>query len=141
MTTEPKTQDSKLVITNGCYDILHVGHIAMLKYAASLGDKLIVALDTDERVRENKSASRPINSLNDRVEMMKAIKYVDNVHSFGSEEELEAIMKKYKPTYLVIGDEYRDKKVVGASLVSEVKFFRKLDGYSTTKTIKNIVNR
>ena len=130
-----------IVFTNGCYDILHPGHIKLLNYAASLGDKLIVALDSDRRVKENKSKNRHINSLEDRIFMMKAIKNVDFVHSFDSDEELRNLLKAYSPTYLVIGSDYKDKPVVGSDLVKEIKYFERLDGYSTTKTIENITDR
>lgn len=132
---------SKTIFTNGCYDILHPGHIRLIQYAASLGDRLVVALDTDERVSYNKSLDRPINTLSDRMFMMKALKGVDEVVSFGSEEELRELIKHYNPYYLVIGDDYKGKYVIGEDLVQEVKYFRKLNGYSTTKTIKIITDR
>ena len=132
---------SKTIFTNGCYDILHPGHIRLIQYAASLGDKLVVALDTDERVKHNKSSDRPINTLSDRMFMMKALKGVDEVVSFDSEEELRELIKQYNPYYLVIGDDYKGKYVIGEDLVQEVKYFRKLNGYSTTKILKHITDR
>lgn len=132
---------SKTIFTNGCYDILHPGHIKLIQYAASLGDRLVVALDTDERVSYNKSLDRPINTLSDRMFMMKALKGVDEVVSFGSEEELRELIKYYNPYYLVIGDDYKGKYVIGEDLVQEVKYFRKLNGYSTTKILKDITDR
>lgn len=133
--------DSKLIFTNGCYDILHPGHIRLIQYAASLGTKLVVALDSDERVKRNKAPNRPINSLSDRMFMMQSLKGVDEVVSFHSEEELRELMTIYNPYYLVIGDDYKGKYVIGEDLVKEVKYFRKLNGYSTTKIIKSITNR
>lgn len=132
---------SKTIFTNGCYDILHPGHIKLIQYAASLGDRLVVALDTDERVSYNKSLDRPINTLSDRIFMMKSLKGVDEVVSFGSEEELRELIKYYNHYYLVIGDDYKGKYVIGEDLVQEVKYFRKLNGYSTTKILKNITDR
>lgn len=131
----------KLIFTNGCYDILHPGHIKLIQYAASLGNKLVVALDTDERVKTNKATDRPINTLQDRVFMMSALKGVDEVVSFGSEEELRSLMKHYNPYYLVIGNDYKGKYVIGEDLVHEVKYFRKIDGYSTTKILEHITGR
>jgi rfaE bifunctional protein nucleotidyltransferase chain/domain len=131
----------KLIFTNGCYDILHPGHIKLIQYAASLGNKLVVALDTDERVKTNKATDRPINSLQNRMFMMSALKGVDEVVSFGSEEELRSLMKHYNPYYLVIGNDYKGKYVIGEDLVHEVKYFRKIDGYSTTKILEHITGR
>jgi D-beta-D-heptose 7-phosphate kinase/D-beta-D-heptose 1-phosphate adenosyltransferase len=131
----------KLIFTNGCYDILHPGHIKLIQYAASLGNKLVVALDTDERVKTNKSINRPINTLQDRMFMMSALKGVDEVVSFGSEEELRSLMKHYNPYYLVIGNDYKGKYVIGEDLVHEVKYFRKIDGYSTTQILEHITSR
>lgn len=131
----------KTVIINGCYDILHPGHIQLIKYASSLGDLLVAALDSDERVRTNKSSDRPINCLEDRMFMMSSIRGVDIVKSFDSEQQLRDLMIKYKPTYLVIGEEYKDKYIIGEDLVDEVKFFRRIDGYSTTNTLKSLTNR
>jgi D-beta-D-heptose 7-phosphate kinase/D-beta-D-heptose 1-phosphate adenosyltransferase len=135
------TSFPKIVMINGCYDILHPGHIQLIKYAASLGNFLVAALDTDERVRANKSLDRPINCLSDRMFMISSIKGVDAVESFDSEKELRVLMKLYRPDYLVIGEEYKDKYIIGEDLVKEVKFFRRIDGYSTTNTIKSITNR
>jgi len=132
---------TKIVMINGCYDILHPGHVQLIKYAASLGDYLIAALDTDDRVRTNKSPDRPINSLADRMFMISSIKGVDEVVSFCSEENLRNIMKIYNPEILVIGEEYKDKHIIGEDLVKEVKFFRRINEYSTTNTIKSIINR
>lgn len=133
--------NSKTIFTNGCYDILHPGHIKLIQYAASLGDRLIVALDTDERVKTNKSPERPINNLQDRMFMMGALKGVDEVVSFGSESELRDLISHYSPYYLVIGNDYKDKYVIGEDLVHEVKYFRKINGYSTTQILKDITSR
>jgi len=132
---------SKIVMINGCYDILHPGHIQLIKYAASLGNYLIAALDSDARVRKNKSSDRPINCLEDRMFMISSIKGVDAVESFSSEEDLRNLMKLYKPEFLVIGEEYKDKHIIGEDLVKEVKFFRRINEYSTTNTLKSITNR
>lgn len=132
---------SRTIFTNGCYDILHPGHIKLIQYAASLGDRLIVALDSDERVKANKSPDRPINTLRDRMFMMSALKGVDEVVSFGSEEELRKLIAFYNPFYLVIGNDYEGKYVIGEDLVQEVKYFRKINGYSTTQILKHITNR
>ena len=129
------------VWTNGCFDLLHRGHIELFKYAKSLGDRLIVGVDDDQRVRNSKGDDRPINSLHDRVEMLKSIRYIDDVVSFGSDEELELKVLLSKAEFIVVGTDYENKKVIGSQHVKEVKFYRKIDGYSTTKILESSINR
>tara|TARA_R110000751_G_scaffold170263_2_gene276916 strand:+ start:1149 stop:1538 length:390 start_codon:yes stop_codon:yes gene_type:complete len=126
----------KPVWTNGCFDILHVGHLAMLRYAASLGDHLIVGVDTDDRVAKSKGPDRPINCLQDRIDMLEAIKYVDAVVSFNTDKELESLIKSYSPSHLVVGADYIHKRVIGAEHATQVMFFEKIPGYSTTSIIQ-----
>jgi rfaE bifunctional protein nucleotidyltransferase chain/domain len=128
----------KKVFVNGCFDILHPGHISLFKYAKSLGDIVLVAIDTDARVMSLKGRSRPINSLKERTIMLECIKYIDKVVSFDSDKSLEKIVKEYNPDIMVVGSEYKDKKVIASEFAKEVKYFEKIKGYSTTKTIKNI---
>ena len=80
---------SKIVWTNGCFDILHPGHIELFKIGKSLGDKLIVGLDSDKKVRNDKGQNRPINSFQDRKTILESIKYIDVVVGFDTREELE----------------------------------------------------
>ena len=129
------------VFVNGCFDILHPGHIELLRYARSLGDTLTVAIDSDDRVAKLKGPQRPINGSDIRATMLSAIRYVDNVMIFCSEEELDAIIQNYRPDIMVVGSDYRNKKVVGSQHAGLLKFFDKIDGFSTTKTIKDIDNR
>ena len=77
----------KIIFTNGCFDILHPAHIEMLKYAKSLGDTLVVGIDSDERVKEKKGKLRPINSSEDRKQMLLAIRYVDEVYVFENDKQ------------------------------------------------------
>lgn len=132
---------NKVVFTNGCFDILHVGHLELFKYCKSLGDYLIVAIDEDDRIKKNKGPTRPINCLDDRVAMLSAIKYIDEVRHFSSDSELTSLVKSSNPDYMVVGDDYLDKTVIGSQYAKQLKFFRKVDGYSSTKTIQNISNR
>lgn len=122
---------------NGCFDIIHPGHIALLEYAKSLGDRLVVGLDTDERVKQNKGSSRPINSLSKRTRVMSAIRFVDEVVSFGSEEELLDKIASSKAELIVVGNDYEGKRVIGSEIVP-VNFFRKIDGLSSTDVINAI---
>ena len=117
---------------NGCFDILHRGHIEMFKYASRLGGRVIVGLDTDERVKESKGDSRPINTLDDRMELVRSIRYVDGVVSFGSDEELIALLKEMCPVHRVIGGDYRKLPIVGKEYSGEILFFDRIADYSTT---------
>jgi len=125
----------KIIWVNGCFDIMHAGHIDMLKYAKSLGQKLIVGLDTDERVRSNKGPSRPVNNLYLRVKFMEAIRYVDEVKTFGSDDELKALIRISNADTIVVGEEYKNGMVIGKELVKNIVFYPKQYGLSTTKLI------
>lgn len=125
------------VWVNGTFDIVHLGHIQMLKKAADLGDFLIVGVDSDKRVKELKGEQRPINKLISRITLLEAIKYVDRVVSFDSDEELETHIKTMRPSIMVIGEEYKDKKIIGREYVGEIIFFPKMEGFSST----NIINQ
>jgi len=121
---------------NGSFDVLHAGHIELFKYARSVGDRLVVGTDTDERIRELKGNTRPINQQIHRLSMLNAIKYIDQVVTFGSLEEQITRMKESGAKTLVIGSDYKGKPVVGKDFM-EVVFFERVDGLSTT----NIVER
>lgn len=125
------------VWVNGTFDIVHLGHIQMLKKAADLGDFLIVGVDSDRRVKELKGEQRPINKLISRITLLEAIKYVDRVVSFDSDEELKTHIKTMRPSIMVIGEEYKDKKIIGREYVGEIVFFPKMEGFSST----NIINQ
>ena len=127
------------VFVNGTFDILHRGHIELLNYAKSLGDILIVAIDTDTRVSELKGPSRPINNQYERMFMLDALRAVDSVYFFSSDEELVALIKQYNPI-MVKGSDYRDKPIVGAEYCKEIKYYDRTE-HSTTKTIQRIANR
>ena len=78
---------------NGCFDVLHVGHVRLFKFAKKLADQLIVAVDSDERIRGSKGLDRPYNNLEDRIEMLSSIRFIDKVLSFDSNESLEKLIK------------------------------------------------
>jgi|TARA_R100001163_G_C4935762_1_gene109695 rfaE bifunctional protein nucleotidyltransferase chain/domain len=127
----------KTVWTNGCFDILHRGHVEMFKFAKSLGDELIVGLDTDEKVKESKGSDRPFNNLEDRELVVSSIRYVDKTISFNSQKQLEDLIKTINPDILVVGSDWEGKYVVGAEYAKDVIFFPRIDGYSTTKVLEN----
>jgi D-beta-D-heptose 7-phosphate kinase/D-beta-D-heptose 1-phosphate adenosyltransferase len=129
------------VIVNGTFDILHPGHIAMLNTARSLGNYLIVCIDTDRRVKELKGNSRPINNQVDRKIMLQNLKAVDIVEFFDSQEELIRLIELYKPSIMVKGSDYRGRSIIGETYVPEVFYYDRVGDYSTTKTIQDIANR
>ena len=128
----------KIIWTNGCFDIMHPGHIELFKAAKAIGDRLIVGIDTDEKVATDKGKDRPINNLFYRVAMLEAIKYIDEVHVFGSRKELVQLIEFYNPDVLIVGGAWRDGDVVGREYAKEVRFFNRVGGYSTTKLINKI---
>ena len=129
------------VFTNGCYDILHPGHIELFRYAKSLGDYLVVGIDSDERVSKSKGVSRPINKQEIRKYMLLALKYVDEVRIFNNENELTELVKQVSPDIMIVGSDWKDKKVIGSEYAKEIRFFERIQEFSTTKTIENIINR
>lgn len=130
---------NKIIWTNGCFDILHTGHIELLKFAKSKGDFLFVGIDSDKRVKNLKGEKRPINSQWDRKKMLESIKYVDKVFIFDDEHNMEEILIDNKIDLIVIGDEYADKKVTG-SRFCEISFFKKIPDKSTSNLINKILD-
>tara|TARA_R100000664_G_scaffold20070_1_gene29278 strand:- start:9502 stop:9897 length:396 start_codon:yes stop_codon:yes gene_type:complete len=130
---------SRLVFTNGCFDIIHRGHIELLKYCKTLGDEVIVGLNSDDSVRRLKGETRPINLANDRKAVLEAMSCVDKVVVF-EEDTPYNLIKNIKPDVIVKGGDYNKENVVGGDLC-EVIIFKYLNGYSTTKTIKSLSNR
>jgi rfaE bifunctional protein nucleotidyltransferase chain/domain len=126
------------VWTNGCFDILHIGHIELFKYARSLGDQLIVGIDSDNRVRSLKGTSRPINNQEYRKQLLNSIKYIDNVVIFNSDTELKENIKIFHVDMIVIGDDYKDRYVIGSELVKNIIFMPKILNISTTSILERI---
>jgi D-beta-D-heptose 7-phosphate kinase/D-beta-D-heptose 1-phosphate adenosyltransferase len=134
-------RNMKTIVVNGTFDILHRGHLDILNRAKTLGDFLLVCIDTDNRVKELKGSDRPINSEMDRVLLLANLKSVDMVLTFGSDQELENILKEYQPEIMVKGSDWQGKPIVGEQYCKEIVFIERTDDYSTTNTIQNIINR
>ena len=130
----------KQIFVNGTFDILHPGHVQLLNYARGLGDNLIVAIDSDRRVRELKGGDRPINSEHDRKVMLENLRSVDSVWIFDSTQELEDICRLYNPV-MVKGSDYRDQDIVGHQHCKEIIFYDRIEPYSTTRAIQDIGSR
>jgi D-beta-D-heptose 7-phosphate kinase/D-beta-D-heptose 1-phosphate adenosyltransferase len=129
-----KERNFKLVFTNGCFDILHQGHLHTLREAKALGDKLVVAVNTDESVRALKGTSRPIVPLKHRMAVLAALEMVDFVVPFGEENPIQCI-KSCLPDILVKGGDYTKEQVLGRELVGRVEIVPHLPGMSTTKIL------
>ena len=131
----------KTIFVNGTFDLLHPGHVSLLTWAKSLGDYLVVGIDTDDRVREKKGSTRPIYNQTDRGIMLVSFSAVDEVRYFDSDESLENLVKEVKPDIMVVGSDWKDKTVIGSYWSSELKFFDRIEEYATTKTIQCIIDR
>ena len=134
---ELKAKNRKIVFTNGCFDILHLGHIKYLEKAKSLGDTLIIGLNSDRSVSALKGNERPINSQSDRAYILAAIEVVDHVVIF-DEDTPYNLIKKIQPNILVKGSDYKDKQVVGEDIAEELVLVDFIAGKSSTKTIEKI---
>lgn len=137
--TGAKAHDERIIMTNGCFDLLHAGHVTYLQQAKALGDRLVVAVNSDASVRQLKGESRPINGLQERMMVLSALACVDWVVSF-EEETPERLYCKLLPDVIVKGGDYSSDQVAGGDCViragGEVKILQFVDGQSTTAMIK-----
>ena len=131
----------KKVFVNGCFDIIHRLHIELLNFAKSHGEVLYVSIDSDERVKQLKGPTRPINSQEDRKFLLENLKAVDRVLIFNTDEELTNLVKIIQPDIMIVGSDYKNKRVIGSEHAKELKFFDRIDGYSSTQIIQSIINR
>ena len=130
------------VMVNGTFDILHRGHLELLNYAKSQGNFLLVAIDTDRRVKELKGNDRPINNQEDRKFHLENLKAVDTVMFFDSKDQLIDIMKEYKPDIYVKGSDWKkDKPSTAEQYCNQVIYYDRVGDYSTTKIIQDITDR
>ena len=136
-----KNEGKRIVFTNGCFDLLHPGHIDYLNKAAALGDKLIIGLNDDDSIRRLKGTSRPINPLPDRAVMLAALRAVALVVAFSEDTPLNLI-RTLMPDILVKGGDYKPETIVGAAEVrqhgGEVIVMPFIDGHSSTALIQRI---
>ena len=129
------------VFVNGCFDLIHRFHIELFNFARSHGDALYVGIDSDERVKQLKGPTRPIHSQEDRKFFLENLKAVDKVFIFDTDEELTDLVKSIEPDIMIVGSDYKNKRVIGSEYAKELLFFNRIDGYSTTKIIESIANR
>ena len=132
-------QNKKIVFTNGCFDLLHIGHVRYLEEAKKLGDILIVGINTDTSVKKLKGPTRPIQNENDRAEILASLKAVDHTVIFDQETPLKLI-QTIKPNILVKGGDWKIEQIVGSEFVLKnggiVKSLNFVDGRSTTSIIE-----
>ncbi len=140
LSEELKARSKKIIFTNGCFDILHAGHVRYLETAKSYGDVLILGLNSDRSVTALKGDGRPINTQMDRAYILAALEAVDYVVVFEEDTPYDLI-KAIKPHILVKGGDYEGKKVVGQDIADELRLVQFVDGKSTTETIKKIQQR
>tara|TARA_R100000008_G_scaffold57983_1_gene35919 strand:- start:26 stop:430 length:405 start_codon:yes stop_codon:yes gene_type:complete len=127
------------VWTNGCFDIIHKGHLELFKFCKILAGsdgEVIVGIDSDKKVKKDKGKNRPINSLNDRMAMLNAIIFVDKVIPFDDATELERTVKWITPHAMVIGSDWKGKEVIGQKHADKLIFFDRVGDYSTTKILE-----
>jgi D-beta-D-heptose 7-phosphate kinase / D-beta-D-heptose 1-phosphate adenosyltransferase len=137
LSSELKLKGKKIVFTNGCFDLLHSGHVRYLEEAKNFGDTLIVGLNSDSSLRTLKGKGRPINDEMDRAYILAALEVVDYVVIF-NEDTPYKLIKAIKPNTLVKGGDYKGIKVAGQDIAEELKLISFIDGKSTTKTIEKI---
>ena len=137
-----RRQGKKIVFTNGCFDIIHAGHVRYLTTAKNFGDVLIIGLNTDDSVRRLKGASRPINTQADRAEVLLGLKAVDHVVYFG-EQTAENLIAEVKPDIYVKGGDYTLETLPEAAIVQKyggrVELVNLVEGHSTTNVINKIL--
>jgi len=140
---QAKQHGERIVMTNGCFDILHPGHVSYMQKARAMGDRLIIAVNDDDSVKELKGPERPINTLDRRMALLSALECVDWVVPF-SEETPERLICKVLPDVLVKGGDYKPEDIAGGDCVKknggEVNVIEFIEGHSTTDIIKNILN-
>ena len=134
---EGQAQGKTFVVTNGCFDILHVGHVTYLEKAKNLGKHLIVGLNTDSSVRRLKGETRPLVHELDRARVLAALNCVDAVVLFDQDTPTELI-EKICPDILVKGGDYKPEEVAGREYAGEVRIIEFEDGYSTTGVVEKI---
>lgn len=135
-----RAMNKKIVFTNGCFDILHYGHVKYLETSKEFGDVLIVGLNSDNSVSKLKGISRPINNESDRASILAALEVVDYVVIFDNDTPLNLI-KTIKPNMIVKGGDYKDKPIVGENVAEETKIVDFVNGKSTSALITEIKNR
>ena len=120
---------------NGCFDVLHMGHIKLFQRARQMEGRVIVGIDTDERITSAKGEGRPVNKLKNRIEFLHSIKYIDEVWEFANDKELIELIKHFSPRYMLIGDDYINKKIIGSEWIKEIIYVPRYQELSSSDII------
>tara|TARA_R100000231_G_scaffold139607_1_gene121573 strand:- start:1843 stop:2244 length:402 start_codon:yes stop_codon:yes gene_type:complete len=131
----------KKIFVNGAFDVVHSGHLDLLDFARGLGTHLLVAIDTDRRIEYNKGKGRPFNNLKNRKQLIAMLKPVTSVVTFDTDNDLLAILQRYKPDVMVKGSDWRGKEIIGEEYCKEVVFYERVNEESSTKILKSFVDR
>jgi len=131
----------KKIFVNGAFDVVHSGHLDLLDFAKGLGTHLLVAIDTDRRIEYNKGKERPFNKLKNRKHLISSLKSVTSVVTFDTDNDLLAILQRYKPDVMVKGSDWRGKEIIGEEYCKEVVFYERVNKESSTKILKSFVDR
>ena len=134
-----KKTHSKIVFTNGCFDLIHIGHLQLLHYAKSYGDYLIVAINSDDSIKRLKGPLRPIHSNQERYHYLKELKIADAILLF-DDNTPEKLLSIIQPDVLIKGGDYTYEQILGKEYCKEIKIFHFVNGYSSTKIIEKIKN-
>jgi rfaE bifunctional protein nucleotidyltransferase chain/domain len=130
------------IVVNGTFDIVHVGHLRLLEYAKSFPNSFVyVLIDSDNRIKKLKGSDRPVNNEYERSSLLAALRAVDKVDIFDTDQELIDYIKNYEPDLMIKGSDYEGKPIIGAEYCKEIKFYDRLGKYSTTNKIQSIINR
>jgi D-beta-D-heptose 7-phosphate kinase/D-beta-D-heptose 1-phosphate adenosyltransferase len=130
------------IVVNGSFDIIHVGHLRLLEYAKSHpGSYVYVLIDSDRRIKELKGDNRPVNNEYERALLLASLRSVDKVDVFDTDLELESFIKNYNPDLMIKGSDYKGKPIIGSEYCKDIKFYGRLEKYSTTSKIQHIINR
>jgi D-beta-D-heptose 7-phosphate kinase/D-beta-D-heptose 1-phosphate adenosyltransferase len=132
----------KKIVVNGTFDILHLGHLRLLEYAKSFPKSyVLVLIDSDRRVKQLKGPTRPIHTAHERASFLAALRAVDRVEIFDTDDELCNYIKDFDPDIMIKGSDYRGKPILGSEYCKEIIFYERLNKYSTTNKIQDIINR
>lgn len=130
------------IVVNGTFDLLHLGHVSLLKFAKSFDNAyVLVLIDSDRRVKDLKGNSRPVSTQEERKFLLESLKYVDSVDIFNSDLELKEKIKNFNPDVMIKGSDYQGMPIIGSEYCKEIVFYDRIEEYSTTKKIQNIINR
>jgi rfaE bifunctional protein nucleotidyltransferase chain/domain len=129
-----------IVWVNGCFDILHLGHIELLKFAKSRGDLLYVGIDSDARIKIRKGNSRPIQNEKTRHTILSSLKFVDKVCIYDTDYQLERLIADYNVVEMVLGSDYEGKNIIGKQFCDNITFFKRINEFSTTNIVEKMAN-